>query len=134
MKRDKSKQGDGATLQRTVVRSLPVSLTDDELLKRGAELAAAVQDIATEEGRQADIKASMKAKLAEIEARRTQLAIAVSRREEHRDVEVDIFHDYPRAVVQDIRRDTGEVLTTRVMSEHERQIGLPIEQVPVAQD
>lgn len=118
-------------LHRTIVRSLPCRLTDDELLKKGSELATAVQDIATEEGRQLDIKASMKAKLAEIEARRTQLAIAVSRKEEHRDVEVDIWHDYQRAIVQDIRRDTGEVLTTRVMSEDERQIGLPMEPAAV---
>lgn len=114
-------------IHRTVVRSLPCRLTDEELLKKGGDLATAVQDIATEEGRQADIKASMKAKLAEIEARRTQLAIAVSRKEEHRDVEVDIWHDYQRAVVQEIRRDTGEIMSTRVMSDSERQQALPME-------
>lgn len=113
-------------LHRTIVRSLPVKLTDEELLKKGGELATAVQDIATEEGRQADIKASMKARLAEIEARRTQLAIAVSRKEEHRDVEVDIFHDYQRGVVEDIRRDTGEIISRRVMHEDERQQELPV--------
>lgn len=114
-------------IHRTVVRSLPCTLTDEELLKKGGELATAVQDIATEEGRQADIKASMKAKLAEIEARRTQLAIAVSRKEEHRDVEVEIWHDYQRTVVQEIRRDTGEIMSTRVMSDAERQQHLPME-------
>lgn len=118
-------------LSRTVVRSLPCKLTDEELLKKGTELATAVQDIATEEGRQADIKASMKAKLAEIEARRTQLAIAVSRKEEHRDVEVDIFHDFQRGVVEDVRRDTGEVVSRRVMSESERQQNLPMETAAV---
>lgn len=114
-------------LFRTTVRSLPCRLSDEELLKKGADLATAVQDIATEEGRQADIKASMKARLAEIEARRTQLAIAVSRKEEHRDVEVDVFHDYQRGIVEDIRRDTGEVVSQRVMQESERQAALPME-------
>lgn len=113
-------------IHRTVVRSLPCRLTDEELLKKGADLATAVQDIATEEGRQVDLKATMKAKLAEIEARRTQLAIAVSRKEEHRDVEVDIYHDYQRAVVEDVRRDTGEVVSRRVMQDEERQRGLPL--------
>lgn len=111
------------------MRSLPCRLTDDELLKAGSDLATAVQDIAAEEGRQTDIKASMKAKLAEIEARRTQIAIKVSRKEEHRDVEVDIWHDYQRAVVQEIRRDTGEIISTRVMSDSERQQALPMESV-----
>lgn len=114
-------------VHKTVVRSLPCRLTDEELLKAGGDLATAVQDIAAEEGRQADVKASMKAKLAEIEARRTQIAIKVSRKEEHRDVEVDIWHDYQRAVVQEIRRDTGEVIGTRVMSDTERQQKLPME-------
>lgn len=118
-------------IHRTVVRSLPCVLTDEELLKKGGDLATAVQDIGTEENRQVDMKASMKAKLAEIEARRTQLAIAVSRKEEHRDVEVDIWHDYQRAVVQEIRRDTGEILGTRVMSDSERQQHLPMETAAV---
>lgn len=114
-------------IHRTVVRSLPCRLNDEELLKAGGDLATAVQDLATEEGRQADVKASMKAKVTEIEARRTQLAIKVSRKEEHRDVEVDIWFDYQRAVVQEIRRDTGEILGTRVMSDAERQQNLPME-------
>lgn len=109
-------------LQRTVIRSLPVKLTDEELLKVGGQLAATVQ-----EGRQADLKAQMKARLAELEGRRTNLAYTISRKEEYRDVEVDIFSDYQRGVVEDIRRDSGEVLITRVMTEHERQQQLPME-------
>jgi hypothetical protein len=114
-------------LFRTVVRSLPCRLSDEELLKKGGELATAVQDIATEESRQIDLKASMKARLTEIEARRTQLAIAVNRKEEHRDVEVDVFHDYQRGVVSDIRRDTGEILSQRVMQDSERQKSLELD-------
>lgn len=114
-------------VHKTVVRSLPCRLTDEELLKAGSDLATAVQDIAAEENRQVDLKATMKAKLAEIEARRTQIAIKVSRKEEYRDVEVDIWHDYQRTVVQEIRRDTGEILGTRVMSDSERQQHLPME-------
>lgn len=114
-------------LHRTVVRSLPVRLTEEELLKKGSELAATVQDIASEESRQQDIKSQLKAKLAELEARRSNLAITVSRKEEHRDVEVDIFHDYQRGVVEDVRRDTGETISRRVMNEEERQRALPMD-------
>lgn len=113
-------------VHRTVVRSLPVRLTEEELLKKGGELAATVQDISSEESRQQDIKSQLKAKLAELEARRSNLAITVSRKEEHRDVEVDIFHDYQRGVVEDVRRDTGEVVSRRVMRDDERQQPLPV--------
>lgn len=112
-------------LHRTVVRSLACRLTEEELLKKGQELAATVQDISSEESRQQDIKSQLKAKLAELEARRSNLAITVSRKEEHRDVEVDIFHDYQRGVVEDVRRDTGEIVSRRVMNPEERQQKLP---------
>lgn len=125
-KREPVEHPEPIRLHRTVVRSLPCRLTEEELLKKGGELAATVQDIETEERRQMDQKATMKARMTEIEARRTQLAIAVSRREEDRDVQVDIFHDYQRGVVEDVRRDTGEVVFRRVMSEDERQQELPI--------
>jgi hypothetical protein len=118
-------------LHKTVIRSLSCRLTDPELLKKGAELAATVQDLADEEKRQNDVKAQLKAKVTELEARRSGLAITVSRKEEHRDVEVDIYHDYVRGIVEDIRRDTGEIVHTRPMSEDEKQLGLPMEAVGV---
>lgn len=113
-------------IHRTVVRSMPCKLTEDELLKVGGELAATVQDIESEDRRQADVKAQMKSRLTELEARRSRLAITVSRREEHRDVQVEIWHDYQRGIVQDIRRDTGEIVHTRPMTDEERQVKLPI--------
>lgn len=114
-------------LHRTVVRTLPCVLTEEELLKKGQELAEAVEDIQTEERRQGDIKASMKARLTALGARRDEISIAVRRKEEDRDVEVDIFHDYARGIVEDIRRDTGERIAFRPMSEDERQRELPME-------
>jgi hypothetical protein len=113
------------TLNRTTIRNLPVKLTEEELLKAGDELAKIVQDIGAEEDRQADRKAGMKAALAILEGRRTQVAIKISRREEFRGVRVDVYMDIPRGIVQEIRQDTGEVITTRQMTDTERQLPLP---------
>lgn len=104
-----------------------MKLTDEELLKVGRELAGTTQDIATEEKRQADVKAGMKARLAELDARRTQLAMNISRREQDRDVRVDVYMDFQRGIVQEIREDTGETVHTRQMTDTERQAELPIE-------
>lgn len=106
---------------RTETRVLPVRLTGDELLDRGASLAAVIQDIDSEERRQNDQKAQMKARLAELDARRTQLAIVIGRKEEDRDVEVQVFNDYDKGTVEVVRVDTGEAVSRRRMTDEERQ-------------
>ena len=61
-------KGTGVTLK-SITRSLPVQLTNDELRAKGSELAAVIQDVKGEEDRQADLKAQMKARLTELDAR-----------------------------------------------------------------
>lgn len=114
---------DAKVIHRT--ESLLCKLTLDELRAAGDELARAVQDIGAETDRQTEIKAQMKARLSELEARKTQLAIKVSRREEYRDVQVHVIHDYARGVVTSQRQDTCEFFHERPMEEHERQAALP---------
>jgi hypothetical protein len=112
-------------LKRTENRNLPVRLTELELRDRGDALAAVIQDLKAEEDRQVDTKAHMKARLSELDAKKTQLAIVICRREEPRDVQVDVFFDYSRQIVESVRRDTGECIHTRRMDEHEKQMPLP---------
>jgi len=109
---------------RTEARSLPVKLTDEELRERGDSLAQVIQNLRTEEDRQVDIKAQMKARLAELDAKKTQLAITISRREEDREVMVDTYHDYDRLKVEMVRQDTGETINSRRMTEAEQQLPL----------
>lgn len=111
---------------KTITRSLPCRLTDDELMKAGSDLATVVEDITNEESRQTDQKTQMKAKLTELDARRSQLAIKVRRREEFREVEVEIDFDYQRGMITEIRTDTGEQLNIRRMTDSERQQALPL--------
>jgi hypothetical protein len=113
-------------LVKTVTRSLPVHLTDLDLLRVGQELASTVQDIVVEEARQVDVKAQMKARMTELNARRERLAISVSRKEEHQDVDVDVFYDYQRGIAEMVRRDTGEAIERRRLSDEERQRPLPM--------
>ena len=107
-------------------KSLPVRLTEQELLQKSAELASTVQDYATEESRQVDIKAQLKAKLTELDARRTQLASVVARREEYRDVRCEIVANTKTLLAQIVRTDTGEVIQTRPLTMEERQMVLPL--------
>ncbi len=111
---------------KTVVRSVPCRLTDAELLARADELSGVVQDTTAEEGRQTDIKAQLKARLTELDARKTRLALTIGRKEEHRDVDVAHVADLQAGTVTVFRTDTGEAMDTRPMTDAERQDSLPL--------
>lgn len=116
-----------SVLLKSLTRNLPCRLTDDELRQRGDSLAEVVQELHAEDDRQADVKAQMKARLTELEAKQTRYAIVISRREEYRDVECDLFADTVRGTVDIVRRDTGDTIETRPITEDERQRALPLE-------
>lgn len=111
---------------KTITKHLPCALTDVELRRFGDELAVAVQDTDTEEDRQKQIKAEMKARVDELTARKARLALTISRREEYRDVEVQFLIDVA-GIVQEVRTDTGEILRTRPVADEERQLLLEME-------
>ena len=110
-----------------IMRNLPCRLTERELLDRADQLSVVVQETNAEEGRQTDVKAQMKAKLTELDARKTRLAITIGRKEEYRDVEVELMADVQAGTVTIYRMDTAEALETRPMTEQERQSSLPLE-------
>ena len=103
---------------------LACKLTDEELRAKSDELAQTVQDTANEETRQTDLKSQMKAKMTELQSRQTQLASHISRREEYRDVQVEILL-IGEGKVKEVRTDTGEVLITRPSREDEIQMIFP---------
>ena len=105
-------------------RTLPCRLTDEELRERGQALAQTVQNIATEQTRQTDLKAQMKATLAGLQARESLLANVVARREEFRDVLVALVPDHAAGTLTEVRLDTGEAFYTRPLTEDERQLSL----------
>lgn len=113
---------------KTFSKLLACKLTDEELLRYGGELGSVIQDIAEEEERQASLKQELKARLAGLEAKRTELATKIVRREELRDVEVQPERNYDASRYYEIRIDTGEVIKERPLSAEERQLGLEIEE------
>jgi len=105
---------------RTFTRTLPVILTHDEVRQVGHDLAVTIQDIDSEDRRQTDIKAQMKARLAELTAKQTRLALMVTREEDFRDIEIQAFVN-DKGLVEEIRIDTKEVINTRPLLDEERQ-------------
>lgn len=109
---------------------LRCKLTRDELLKYGGELAQALQDIVTEDALQTSMKQSMKSALASLEAKSSELSTKVARGEELRDVEVEPRLDFIAGAYYEIRRDTGEEIGHRSITDDERQENLQFDRKP----
>lgn len=123
----KVEEGQRFVSLKRITRNLPCRLTEGELLARADDLSVVVQETTAEEGRQTDVKAQMKARLTELDARKTRLAITIGRKEEYRDVEVELMADVQAGTVTIYRMDTSEAIETRPMTEQEKQNALPFE-------
>jgi hypothetical protein len=102
-------------------QQLPVKLTQEELLKRGAQLAQLHADAAQHAVHADSVKRDLKAKETALEAEGSRLAGVVRTGYEPRPVVVQRWHDYKRNVSYDMRTDTGEIFGERALSPDERQ-------------
>lgn len=115
-----------ATL-RTFTKQLRCVLSREELADRSRDLAAAVGAIAEEEDRQQTVKADLKARLTELEAKVNRLAASIRSGVEYRDVAVELIAEYPRGMAVEYRTDTGDAIHTRPLTDDERQVPLNLE-------
>jgi hypothetical protein len=108
-------------MAKTHTRTLPVRLTQAELLERGKALALVRQDCNHIES---DMKLTVRAFKDRIEIREAEidrLAEIVDLEAEPRPVECRNVRDMNRGVIEVVRTDTGEIVESRVMTELERQ-------------
>lgn len=117
----------GGFIIATRTDKLWVKLTDQEMLDRGQQLARVNADISDHQSHVESVKKDLKAKEAELEAKRCYLAAVVRAQSETRDVEVQVEQDTDdRRLVQVIRIDTGAVIERRPMRTEESQEELPL--------
>lgn len=104
-----------------VIKILPVKLTPDELRAKGeklAELIGQAEVLKTE----AKDKAKDYRETLEILSEETgHLASVVRAKAEDRDVECIVEKDFDRGVIETVRQDTMETVSTEPMSEQDRQ-------------
>lgn len=111
----------------TITRKLPVPLTAAEYAERSDELARTCEDIMAEEQRASDVKAELKARMAQLAGRRAELTVIVRRKEEQRDVRCVLCYVEGRKGpdVATIRTDSAEEIGRRPMTDDEKQMYLP---------
>jgi hypothetical protein len=109
------------TKTKTLTKSLPHRLTDEEMLNKGQEIAREVVLLDITEMERADVLAGYKERLAEHHTKLSTLKNIVYSGSEYRDVECEErFYDSTGEVIT-IRMDSGEVIDTRPMTWAERQ-------------
>jgi hypothetical protein len=105
-------------------RDLPVPLTDAEILLKSDQLATKLTERNEMELERKGANKDMKEQIARVEENIDLLRREVKHRQEVRPVPCHEDMDHQRKMVALIRSDTGELVSTRAMTESERQVRL----------
>jgi len=124
------KQTTPLPILRRYTATLDCELTDKEILAYGRELASVNQEVAAEEDRQNSLKQELKARIAGLEARRTEISAKVNRGKELREVQIEVLADFKIDMATEVRTDTGEIYRERPLRDEEKQPGLLTEETP----
>ena len=101
---------------------LPVPLLDEEVQARATEAAELMLEIDTDEEAEADRKREWKAGIEARKRKMRELSRAVRERAEHRLVEVEEVPSAGRSTMDIYRRDTGELVYSRPMTDSEHRL------------
>lgn len=104
---------------------LACKLSHDERIERVQQLADRLIEQGHVEAEKKQAIEDFKAKLKAIDSRVGELIEAVKTGIEYRPVQVEERADSGRRVVETVRLDTGDVVSTRTMDDEDRQVSLP---------
>jgi hypothetical protein len=110
----------------THVEELSCDLTAEEWETRASQLANTEAELEAHTSHELDVKATLKADRARLEAQRTKLAQQVRSHSEIRAVTVQALADFKAGIVSEVREDTGKLVRTRPISPEERQTSLDL--------
>ncbi len=105
---------------------LSCKLTEEEWADRARELSAAHQETEAQEERKKSITAELNADLKIAKAKQSKLANIVATWSERREVTVETKYDYRLGIVTKTRTDTDEMISSREMTDNERQLELDL--------
>jgi hypothetical protein len=101
--------------------SLPVKLTEDELLDLGQQLAQVESEVKAHEEHATSVKAGLKHREAQLDAQRAEVASKIRAKSEYRDVRVQTTADYKKGIATTVRLDLMQKVRDRALSIAERQ-------------
>lgn len=106
------------------LKKLPVKLTEEERLQKADECASKLVEVRDLELEKAEQAKDMKAKISRAKLRVAELKDEIRTRTEIRDVECAESRDDSTQCIVTRRLDTGKIIDSRPMDDHERQTTL----------
>lgn len=107
-------------------RSLPVTLVEGELVERARESARLAEEIADKKSSLKSYTSLAKGEIEDLENRKRTLESEIRHGKVLRPVECERRFLYRVGKVQDVRLDTGDVISDRAMTDEERQLELKV--------
>lgn len=107
-------------------RSLICKLTDAELKEYSKKLAESISEKARVEDDLKSFSTQSKAKIQGCDATINLLSEKINTEREYRMVECEIKYDFKKMEKKIVRKDTGEVIDTDIISEEEKQEELEV--------
>lgn len=107
-----------------ISEELSCELNEIQWQTAARDLADSNKEVATQEQRKKDINKELTHDVDLAKAKRNKLADMVSTRRELREVTVEVKYDYELGTVTKVRTDTEEVISSREMTDQERQAEL----------
>ncbi len=108
-------------------RDLKVSLKPEEVAERADRAAKLLEDRDHEESEFKAHGTHVRGRIAQMESEMRHLSGEVRTKCTYREVECERRFVYDTAVVQEVRLDTGEVISERPMTDREKQRDLPFD-------
>ncbi len=110
---------------KTVTRSLPCELTDEELRERADQLVVHIRELEALDEEKKEASKKFRDKMRAIGSKVSVFSKQIEDKKEVREVECLEAPDYNRKLMVITRKDTGEVLGTRPLSSEDLQAPLP---------
>lgn len=101
-------------------RFLQVPLTSDEIRERGEQLANLIKERDELEVEQKATRDRMKSAMDSVEGRIHRIARVVNERVEERSVQVELRCNLALGLVEEVRIDTGEIVTSRAATKEDK--------------
>ena len=111
-------------ISKTITKRLACQLSDEERLAFADQLAEANERVEEAIANRKSLMQQMAAEVNQAIGHKDRINGIVASKTEYRDVDVEVFFDFDKGRVTQIRKDTGEEIMNRPMTQKERQTNM----------
>ncbi len=111
-------------MSKTITKRLPCTLSDEERLGFADQLAEANERVEEATANRKSLMQQMAAEVNQAIGHRDRINGIVASKTEYREIDVEVRFDFDKGRVTQYRKDTGEEIMNRPMTQKERQTNM----------